>query len=55
MIMAQQSDVSIGNITELKGQGRIVREKPNHAALSFELDRLDNDETSNGRLGILFK
>ena len=52
--MAQQSDVSIGNITELKGQGRSVREKPYDAALSFEIESFDNVETSNGRLGITF-
>ena len=52
--MAQQSDVSIGNITELKGQGRIVREKPYDAALSLEIESFDNVETSNGRLGITF-
>ena len=54
MIMAQQSDVSIGNITELQGQGRIVREKPYDAALSFGIESFDNVETSNGRLGITF-
>ena len=54
MIMAQQSDVSIGNITELKGQGRIVRDKPYDAALSFDIESFDNVETSNGRLGITF-
>ena len=52
--MAQQSDVSIGNITELKGQGRIVRDKPYDAALSFDIESFDNVETSNGRLGITF-
>ena len=52
--MAQQSDVSIGNITELQGQGRIVREKPYDAALSFGIESFDNVETSNGRLGITF-
>ena len=52
--MAQQSDVSIGNITELQGQGRIVREKPYDAALSFDIESFDNVETSNGRLGITF-
>ena len=52
--MAQQSDVSIGNITDLKVQGRIVREKPDDAALSFALESFDNVETSNGRLGITF-
>ena len=52
--MAQQSDVSIGNITELQGQGRIVREKPYDAALSFDIESFDNVETSKGRLGITF-
>ena len=52
--MAQQSDVSIGNITELKGKGRIVRDKPYDAALSFDIESFDNVETSNGRLGITF-
>lgn len=52
--MAQQSDVSIGNITELKGQGRIVRDIPYDAALSFGIESFDNVETSNGRLGITF-
>ena len=33
--MAQQSDASIGSVTELKGKGRVVRDKPYDAALSF--------------------
>ena len=54
MIMAQQSDVSIGNITELQGQGRIVRDIPYDAALSFDIESYDNVETSQGRIGITF-
>ena len=52
--MAQQSDVSIGNITELQGQGRIVRDIPYDAALSFDIESYDNVETSQGRIGITF-
>ena len=55
MMAEQQSDVSIGNITELKGNGRVVREHaPYDAALSFSIESFDNVETSNGRMGITF-
>ena len=54
MIMAQQSDASIGSVTELNGIGRIVRDKPYDAALSFDIESYDNVETSNGRIGITF-
>ena len=52
--MAQQSDASIGSVTELNGIGRIVRDKPYNAALSFDIESYDNVETSNGRIGITF-
>ena len=52
--MAQQSDASIGSVTELNGIGRIVRDKPYDAALSFGIESYDNVETSNGRIGITF-
>ena len=51
---AQQSDASIGSVTELKGTGRVVRDKPYDAALSFGIESYDNVETSNGRIGITF-
>ena len=54
MTMALQSDASIGSVTELKGIGRIVREVPYDAALSFDIERYDNVETTNGRIGITF-
>ena len=53
-MVAQQSDASIGSVTELKGIGRIVRDKPYDAALSFGIESYDNVETSNGRIGITF-
>ena len=53
-IMAQQSDASIGNITELKGIGRVIRDIPYDAALSFNIESYDNVQTSNGRIGITF-
>ena len=52
--MAQQSDASIGSVTELKGIGRIVRDVPYDAALSFDIESYDNVETTNGRIGITF-
>ena len=54
MTVAQQSDASIGSVTELNGIGRIVRDKPYDAALSFDIESYDNVETSNGRIGITF-
>tara|TARA_R100001463_G_scaffold39986_2_gene85286 strand:- start:379 stop:1425 length:1047 start_codon:yes stop_codon:yes gene_type:complete len=52
--MALQSDASIGSVTELKGIGRIVRDVPYDAALSFDIESYDNVETTNGRIGITF-
>lgn len=51
---AQQSDASIGSITELKGKGRVIRDDSYNAALSFNIESYDNVETSNGRIGITF-
>ena len=53
-MVAQQSDVSIGSVTELKGNSRIVRDETYDAALSFGIESFDNVETSNGRIGITF-
>ena len=53
-IMAQQSDANVGNITELNGNGRVVRDIPYDAALSFGIESFDNVQTSNGRIGITF-
>ena len=53
-MVAQQSDASIGSVTELKGKGRVVRDIPYDAALSFDIESYDNVETTNGRIGITF-
>ena len=53
-MVAQQSDANIGSVTEFKGTGRIVRDKPYDAALSFGIESYDNVATTNGRIGITF-
>ena len=53
-IAEQQSVVSIGNITELKGVARVVRNEEFPAALQFDIESFDNVQTSNGRVGITF-
>tara|TARA_R100000988_G_scaffold33829_2_gene17012 strand:- start:479 stop:1528 length:1050 start_codon:yes stop_codon:yes gene_type:complete len=53
-MVAQQSDANIGSVTEFKGTGRIVRDKPYDAALFFGIESYDNVETTNGRIGITF-
>src|SRR6056300_257200 len=56
----QQSVANIGNITELNGTGRVVREVPKdldetyQASLDLDINSYDNVQTSNGRLGITF-
>ena len=54
MMAELQSDASIGNITELNGTGRVVRDETFNAALSFDINSFDNVQTSNGRMGITF-
>lgn len=45
---------SIGDITELKGYARIVRDAPYPAELNFDINSFDNVQTANGRVGITF-
>lgn len=48
---------NIGNITELNGTGRVVREpldKTYEASLELNINSYDNVQTSNGRMGITF-
>src|SRR6056300_371991 len=60
MMGEQQSVANIGNITELNGTGRVVREVPKdldetfQASLDLDINSYDNVQTSNGRLGITF-
>ena len=49
-----QSVASIGNITELNGTGRVVRDTTYQASLALDINSYDNVQTSNGRLGITF-
>ena len=49
-----QSVASIGNITELNGTGRVVRDETYQASLDLDINSYDNVQTSNGRLGITF-
>ena len=50
----QQSVANIGNITELNGTGRVVRDKTFQASIDLDINSYDNVQTSNGRLGITF-
>jgi len=54
-IKAQQLDVDIGSITELRGHTRVVRDKPYESALAFSLNSMDKLETANGRMGVTFR
>ena len=50
----QAQAANIGNITELNGAGRVVRDDTYQASLDFNIESYDNVQTSNGRLGITF-
>ena len=60
MMVVQAQAANIGNITELNGAGRVVREVQKdldstyEASLDFNIESYDNVQTSNGRLGITF-
>lgn len=54
MMVVQAQAANIGNITELNGAGRIIRNDTFQAALDFNIESYDNVQTSNGRLGITF-
>jgi hypothetical protein len=54
MMAAVQSVANVGNITELQGSGRVVRDKDYKASLSLDINSYDNVQTSNGRMGITF-
>jgi len=47
-------DVSVGGISELKGNAQVVRDKPYDASLDFAIQQNDKAVTKNGRLGITF-
>ena len=54
MTVVQAQAANIGNITELNGAGRVVRDSAYEASLDFNIESYDNVQTSNGRLGITF-
>ena len=54
MTVVQAQAANIGNITELNGAGRVVRDNTYQASLDFNIESYDNVQTSNGRLGITF-
>ena len=45
---------AIGDITELKGYGQVLRDEPYPAILDFDINSYDNVETADGRIGITF-
>ena len=45
---------SIGDITELKGYGQILRDEPYPAVLNFDINSFDDVQTRAGRIGITF-
>jgi len=54
MTKVQAQAANIGNITELNGAGRVVRDETYEASMAFDINSFDNVQTSNGRLGITF-
>ena len=45
---------SIGDITELRGVGQVLRDKPYDTSLDFDIEQNDDVRTANGRVGITF-
>ena len=50
----QQPAVDVGNISELSGSARVLREKPYNAELDFDIQQNDEAVTTNGRMAITF-
>lgn len=53
-MVAQPQPVNIGDITELYGNARVVRDNSFIAELNFDIQQNDNVETASGRIGITF-
>ena len=54
MTAEQAPVVDVGNISELSGSARVVREKPYNAELEFNIQQNDEAITTNGRMAIKF-
>jgi len=50
----QAQAVDVGNISELTGAARVIREKPYNAELEFNIQQNDEAITTNGRMAIRF-
>ena len=53
-IKVQAQAVDIGDVSELNGNARIVRDKPYVADLRFPIQSNDEAITTNGRMAITF-
>lgn len=54
MTAEQAQAVDVGNISELTGSARVIREKPYNAELEFNIQQNDEAITTNGRMAIRF-
>lgn len=54
MMVALPLHADIGSITELRGVGQVLRDKPYDTDLGFDIEQMDDVRTANGRLGITF-
>ena len=54
VMVAQLPPANIGEITELNGTARVVRDDTYAAELALDINQYDNIETAKGRLGITF-
>lgn len=54
MMGEQVPRADVGNVSELNGVARIVRDEPLEASLEANIKSYDTLETSNGRMGITF-
>ena len=54
MMVGLPLHADIGSITELRGVGQVLRDKPYNTDLGFDIEQMDDVRTANGRIGITF-
>ena len=54
MMVVLPLHADIGSITELRGVGQVLRDKPYDTTLNFDIEQMDDVRTANGRVGITF-
>lgn len=54
MMVVLPLHADIGSITEIRGVGQVLRDKPYDTALNFDIEQMDDVRTANGRVGITF-